>query len=259
MNSIVPVFWDHSNFSSPEIGKHHLEKFFDLVIAYNKILNDYLGKDYIFQFNVNPESFIENNIKENTSIVFLLAELKQGKDPRTSFYGLRFLKLLRKNRIKIPIVLFSFLSELNDFDFCDKDDFFNPDFMQFFVRLPGIKLWADNDEQKPLSVLTDDELDELLNNQYDKKQKASFLLDKLLEDLKRIADDDKHKTMELIKNTFQSMIKWVPQKAGHAIYLTVLPNKLKRLQTQMQRIDLLEKYKHRLLEGIDIDHDGLAG
>ena len=103
--------------------------------------------------------------------------------------------------------MFSFLDDGKDFDFCDRDDFINPGHMQFFVRLPGLQLCPDKGKQKFLRILSDDELDELLNHQYDKRQKASLLLYKLKEDLKNITDNNnKQKSMELIKNTLQRLV-----------------------------------------------------
>lgn len=258
MDNLVTVFWDDILQSETKVVKSHLEIYLATIIAKNESVESYIGKDYTFQFIDNPGSIIDNSISVETTIIFVLAELKQDKDTRTSFRGLHLVKLLRKNRIKLPIVLFSFLNEEKDLDFCDKDDFIDPKYMQFFVRLPGLILTRDAVMQNPLRWLRDDELDELLNNQYDKKKKASLLLDKLKEGLEQIPDADKHKAMEMIKNTFQSIVMWAPEKASHAIYKIVLPNKLKRLRTQSQRIDLLEEYRHRLLEGIATDHDGLV-
>lgn len=258
MKNIASVFWDYTSFSSPDRAIHHLKKYLSLLIKNNNHFYHYMGEEYTFQFYNNPESFIEKSISSETKIGFVLAELKQNPHLRSALCGFRLVKLLRKKRIKIPIVLFSFLDEKNDLDFCDKDDFINARFMQFFVRLPDLKLNVSAAKHlAPLRKLSSDELDNLLLNHYNKKQKASLLLDTLIERLDKTTDDDKQSVQPLVNHTFQTMVKWVPEKAAHGLYLTVLPNKLKRLPTTTQRIELLNQYRSRLLEGVGKEYDGL--
>jgi hypothetical protein len=249
----VIVFWDERLAVDRDPNSAYPECFFASVILTNPSLHAFAGNSFTFHYFEKPESLLHLSNAHQPRIVFVLAELTQGKYKRSSLRGLHIIKQLRKNRIKVPIVLFSFLDDKKHLDSFDRHEYVNPSYMQFFVHLPETKLQHDM-QHRIIRDLSDHEIDNLIQNQYNKKHKASLLLDKLKRDLGMLKDHETGKSGILITNTFNTIVRWVPDDASHPKYTTVMPNKLKRQKSQKLRITMLDECKDDLIKGI-VDED----
>lgn len=264
MNTVI-VFWDDRVAVDRECFRASPECFLNSVILANPSLHNYAGNSFTFQYFEKPDSLLHVGNAHQPRMVFVLAELTQGNYKRSSLRGLHILKQLRKNRIKVPIILFSFLDDKTHLDFFDRHDYINTDYMQYFVHLPEIKLQHAM-QHRIIRDLSDQEIENLLQNQFNKKRKAALLLDKLKSNLSMLNDNETGSAVKHISDTFNTMVKWVPDDASQPKYTTVIPNKLKRQKSQNQRITLLDYYRDDLIKGI-VDTDctgaqdkrGLAG
>ncbi len=186
-------------------------------------LMDYLGGNFDIDFAGRIAGHQDIIQKNQLKAIFILGERKTDRDCRSKLNGLSMLKSLRLNKIDLPIILFSFLELNNKTVFVDKDDYINPLFMQFFVRLPDIK--ADIPENSLIGTISEENLELQKNYYFNKKVNATRILDQLAGEIDQ-ASIDRDIKIKMIRNTFGTIKNWIPDTKKHPYLDELILNKI---------------------------------
>jgi len=242
MSNHIAVIWDEKNNHT-----FHLKNYFNNICRGNPLIRNYLQYNVTFDFFNFTEDSAESLDNPEIKIVFILAERKTKFGLRSNFQGLSVLKFLRKQGIKIPIFLFSFLNIDNEKLFPDKEDFVNATFMQFFVHIPATVI--DISENMTLQALCDDILEYQKNHFFNKKSKAEKIINQLIISLEKYPNDDKLQ-VDYAKKAFNKICNWIPDRNSHAYIKEEIINQLTKLKNYQERINYILMEKPDIIEDI---------
>ena len=249
----VLVIWDEN---TPEIAIKH--SYIETVCESSPSLEDYLGKNPDIEFAGRITDH-QDTLNKHLKAIFILVERRTDRGCRFKLNGLSILKSLRLDKIDLPIVLFSFLELSNKTLFVDKDDYINPLFMQFFVRLPGIK--TDIPENFAIGSISEETLGLQKKSYFNKKGNTLRILDQLTGNIERVKAE-KDTKIAMIRDTFSTIKNWIPDTKKHPYLDELILNKIiLSVKRGGNAAEVIRSYKSKITDLVerDIDPGWVAG